>query len=304
MSNSSIQLPSLYAAIYLLCDLPQSPHHTTHSGKIVVVRVHTYLLHSLLAAILSVEHIFFYKTIVQPATLCHLRIWCRTVLNSLFKHSEWICEFCSTFSFYSCLCSQMQSVDNTSRLWFCLIFWKKIFFAVFFKFEVLSRLFHSSKCFVKELTWTKKIFKSKRKSREKKATNFICKSKAAIIMGINENEFEHFKHVPALQNWIKTQPHLPQNIGKHSPLSARNIWGFRFRICFRGNFNSLNLLPKISIETRFVEYFGSSIQIASFEDSKWRREKPNQFRSPSVYDLSRSQEGSSGNAKMCFHFAR
>lgn len=33
-------------------------------------------------------------------------------------------------------------------------------------------------------------------------------------MGINETEYEHFKHVPALQNWIRTQPHLPQNIGE------------------------------------------------------------------------------------------
>lgn len=27
-------------------------------------------------------------------------------------------------------------------------------------------------------------------------------------------EYEHFKNVPALQSWIRTQPHLPQNIGK------------------------------------------------------------------------------------------
>lgn len=34
-------------------------------------------------------------------------------------------------------------------------------------------------------------------------------------MGINDaSEYEHFKHVPALQSWIRTQSHLPQNIGK------------------------------------------------------------------------------------------
>lgn len=34
-------------------------------------------------------------------------------------------------------------------------------------------------------------------------------------MVVTDNpEYEHFKHVPAIQSWIKTQPHLPQNIRK------------------------------------------------------------------------------------------
>lgn len=33
-------------------------------------------------------------------------------------------------------------------------------------------------------------------------------------MGVNENDYEHFKNVPAIQNWLRTQLHLPQNIGE------------------------------------------------------------------------------------------
>lgn len=34
-------------------------------------------------------------------------------------------------------------------------------------------------------------------------------------MGVNDiHDYEHFKLVPAFQSWIKTQPQLPQNIGK------------------------------------------------------------------------------------------
>lgn len=34
-------------------------------------------------------------------------------------------------------------------------------------------------------------------------------------MVVTDNpEYEHFKHVPAIQSWIKTQSHLPQNIRK------------------------------------------------------------------------------------------
>lgn len=36
-------------------------------------------------------------------------------------------------------------------------------------------------------------------------------------MVVTDNpEYEHFKHVDAIQSWIKTQPHLPQNIRKTS----------------------------------------------------------------------------------------
>lgn len=43
-------------------------------------------------------------------------------------------------------------------------------------------------------------------------------------MGINEAEYEHFKHVPALQNWIRTQSHLPQNIGEFMALKNTIIF--------------------------------------------------------------------------------
>lgn len=34
-------------------------------------------------------------------------------------------------------------------------------------------------------------------------------------MVVTDNpEYEHFKHVSTIQSWIKTQPHLPQNIRK------------------------------------------------------------------------------------------
>lgn len=34
-------------------------------------------------------------------------------------------------------------------------------------------------------------------------------------MVVTDNpEYEHFKHVTTLQSWLKTQPHLPQNIRK------------------------------------------------------------------------------------------
>lgn len=38
-------------------------------------------------------------------------------------------------------------------------------------------------------------------------------------------EFEHFKHVPAIQNWIRTQAHLPQNISK---LNQKNYFAIYF----------------------------------------------------------------------------
>lgn len=34
-------------------------------------------------------------------------------------------------------------------------------------------------------------------------------------MGVNDiNDYEHFKLIPTFQSWIRTQQHLPQNIGK------------------------------------------------------------------------------------------
>lgn len=180
----------------------------------------------------------------------------------------------------------------------------KIFFAVFFKIWSAQSVIPFIEVF-RERTLTEKIFKTKRRSREKEATNFICKSKAAIIMGINENEFEHFKHVPALQNWIKTQPHLPQNIGKHSSSSTRNFWVFRFRIIFRGNLcGQTDSIVRSSSQKSQLNSLRRVHSFANSNDSKWRREVQNWFRSSSVYGLSRSQEGSSGNAKMCFQVAR
>lgn len=45
--------------------------------------------------------------------------------------------------------------------------------------------------------------------------SFEEKFNVDLKMVVSDNpEYEHFKHVSSIQNWIKTQPHLPQNIRK------------------------------------------------------------------------------------------
>lgn len=43
---------------------------------------------------------------------------------------------------------------------------------------------------------------------------FVKEKKFKMVISDNV-EYEHFKLVPAIQSWIKTQPHLPQNIRKY-----------------------------------------------------------------------------------------
>lgn len=43
----------------------------------------------------------------------------------------------------------------------------------------------------------------------------------------DQSEYDHFKYVTVIQNWLKTQPHLPQNIRKFSKITKLLIYSFQ-----------------------------------------------------------------------------